>query len=112
MEVVINKCYGGFGISDEAFKLYLSKKGIEYEIADSGDFFEKGHLNVSKHLLWDGNITDRTDKDLIAVIRELGDKANSRFSKLRIVEIPDGTSYEIEEYDGMEWVSETHNTWS
>ena len=29
-EIVMNNCYGGFGLSDEAFELYLKKKGIKY----------------------------------------------------------------------------------
>jgi len=31
---------------------------------------------------------------------------------LKIVDIPDGVEWEIEEYDGMEWVAEKHRTWS
>ena len=30
---------------------------------------------------------------------------------LGIVEIPDGVEWEIEEYDGDEWVSEKHRKW-
>ena len=45
---------------------------------------------------------DRTDKDLISTVEELGKRANTRFSNLKIVEIPDGASYEISEYDGYE----------
>jgi len=55
---------------------------------------------------------DRTDCDLIAVIEELGDKANGRFAKLKIVEIPDDVEWEIHEYDGLEHIAEVHRTWS
>jgi len=34
------------------------------------------------------------------------------FADLKIVEIPDGTNYEIDEYDGNEHVAEVHRTWS
>lgn len=54
---------------------------------------------------------DRTDKDLINVIEKLGKKANSRFSKLKIIEIPDDVEWEIEEYDGLEHIAEKHRTW-
>lgn len=29
MKVILNKCFGGFGISPKAYKLYAEKKGIE-----------------------------------------------------------------------------------
>lgn len=54
----------------------------------------------------------RDDADLIAVVEELGEKANGACAKLRIVEIPDDVAWEIEEYDGNEWVSENHRRWS
>lgn len=45
---------------------------------------------------------DRSNKELIEVVEELGDKANTRFSELKVFEIPDGSKYEIDEHDGME----------
>ena len=54
---------------------------------------------------------NRTDQDIITVVESLGEKANSRFSDLTIVEIPDGTEYEISEYDGLETIREVHKTW-
>ena len=33
-------------------------------------------------------------------------------NNLEIVEIPDGIAYEIEEYDGQEWIAEKHRRWS
>jgi len=58
----------------------------------------------------DGDIP-RTDPDLIKVIGELGDEANGRFSKLKIIKIPDDVEWEIEEYDGNEWIAEKHRRW-
>lgn len=54
---------------------------------------------------------ERDDKDLIKVIEVLGREADGPFSRLEIVEIPKDVSYQIEEYDGLEWVAETHRTW-
>ena len=54
---------------------------------------------------------DRSDPDLIAVIEELKDAANTEYSKLKIVEIPDGTNFVIEEYDGNEHIAEAHKEW-
>ena len=54
----------------------------------------------------------RDDPDLIATIELLGaDVCGGRFSSLKIVEIPDDAEWEIEEYDGLEWVAEKHRTW-
>jgi len=44
-------------------------------------------------------------------VEELGEKANGQCADLKIVEIPDDVEYEIEEYDGVEWVAENHRTW-
>jgi hypothetical protein len=46
------------------------------------------------------------------VVKELGEKANGFCSSLKIVDIPIDVQWFIEEYDGNEWVSEKHRTWS
>lgn len=58
----------------------------------------------------DGNIP-RDDKDLIMIVKEMGSEANACCAELKIVKIPDYVNWEIEEYDGAEWVSEKHRTW-
>lgn len=55
---------------------------------------------------------DRANPLLVQVVEELKEEANGRFAKLKIVEIPDGIDWVIEEYDGSEYVAETHRTWS
>ena len=54
----------------------------------------------------------RTDEDLIKVVEKLKERANTICSSLKTIEIPDDVDYEIEEYDGNEWVSEKHRTWA
>jgi hypothetical protein len=55
---------------------------------------------------------DRSDPALIQVVEELGEKTNGKYAEIKIVEIPDGVSWEISEYDGMERVQEKHQSWS
>lgn len=59
----------------------------------------------------DNRPEDRADKFLVQVVEELGEKANGMCASLRIVEIPDGTDYEIGEYDGNEHIAEKHKCW-
>lgn len=47
----------------------------------------------------------RTDTDLIAMIEEFGsEKCSSRYSKLIIKDVPCGSYYRIDEYDGYEYI--------
>lgn len=55
---------------------------------------------------------DRSDKDLVEVVEKLGAEANGKYAELKVIEIPDNIEYQIEEYDGMEWIAEKHRTWS
>lgn len=55
---------------------------------------------------------DRDDPVLVRLVEELGDEVNTRYSELKIVEIPDGIEWTVCEYDGLEWVAEAHRTWS
>ena len=91
MKIVINKCYGGFGLSKEAYEyLGLAWDGHGYEYRYHGN---------------------RADHKLVECVETLGDIANGQFAKLKVVEIPDDVEWEIEEYDGVEWVAEVHRTW-
>ena len=55
---------------------------------------------------------DRDDPVLVQVVKEMGPDAGGRFAALKIVEIPADVEWQIEEYDGLEWVAEKHRTWS
>ena len=76
MKLVINDCFGGFGIN--------------YEIATKYGFYKLDDI--------------RTNEKLIELI-ESGIDCNDDVSKLSVVEIPDeATDYYINNYDGAESV--------
>ena len=80
MKLVINTCYGGFGLSKEA-KEYCGYNGII-----SFDFDEV-----------------RTNPKLIEFIQNEGwEAASGQYGHLTIVTIPKGTKYYIDDYDGYE----------
>lgn len=91
--VVINNCYGGFGLSYEAVDMYKEMAGLT-----ENDFC---HTDI-----------ERDDPYLVEVVKRLGAKANGAHASLKIVEIPADVSWHIAEYDGNEWVAEDHRTWS
>jgi hypothetical protein len=55
---------------------------------------------------------DREDTILVRVVELLGRSANGWAACLSVVEIPDGIEWQIDEYDGAEWVAEKHRRWS
>ena len=54
----------------------------------------------------------RDDPALVQLVEENSELASGRCAELKVVEIPDGVNFQIEEYDGNEWVAEVHRTWS
>jgi len=116
MKVVINRCYGGFGLSDTAFEKLLDRKGIAWEKKKDSysydAYYHAGQLGDDEHYLSDYDFYgNRTDEDLLAIIEEMGEASFGAHASLKIVNIPDDVEFEIEEYDGMEWVAEKHRTW-
>ena len=135
MKIVLNGCYGGFGLSYEAMVLYLHAKNREaffYKDISSYDDYTKVHkyqritlqeirksntfgyiycttedqgeylFSFPEGIINFNNI-DRTDPILISVIETMGSEAASgRFALLYIEEIPNGTQYKIDNYDGIE----------
>jgi len=85
MKIVVNKRYGGFGLSKEAREMLKDLVGDKFNLLD---YYDK---------------TWRTDKNLITVVETLGDNANSECAKLVVVKIPNkSTDWDLEEYDGLE----------
>lgn len=92
-KLVINTCYGGFGLSPEAEALYCAYANINRE--DFSDTY-----------------IYRDDPILLQVIEQLGiDECHGKYAQLKVVDIPDDVEWEIEEHDGKEWASEVHRKW-
>jgi hypothetical protein len=90
MKVVINDCYGGFGLTEIALEEYKKRKGIT-----DPDFYYYG--------------ISRDCRVLVEMVE--GGGVDSTYSSLKVVEIPDDVDWYIQEYDGREWVAEKHRTW-
>ncbi|WP_058211288.1 hypothetical protein [Lactococcus lactis] len=140
MKIVLNKCFGGFGLSHEAKMMIFEKRGVEvfpylskfgdeefiYEKLSKEKIAESGPRDITRDITYfqkDPELDsfsedwgeedkfdsiyldfddDRGNKDLVEVVEELGEKASGKYSNLKVVEIPDGASYEISDYDGIE----------
>ena len=118
MEIVINKCYGGFSLSVLGIIEYCKRKGLDKptftKFPDKILTAEEA-LKDNDYFMYcndvEGRKIQRNDPDLVAVVETLGEKANGQCAELAIVEIPDDIEWDIEEYDGVEWVAEKHRTW-
>ena len=81
-KIVYNACWGGFGLSKAAWERYVELGGkaeSEYDVS-------------------------RTDPILVQVVEELGTDADGEYAELSIADVPAGTKYRIDEYDGFESV--------
>ena len=90
MKVVINGCYGGFSLSDEALAYLGIPGGSRYSYDD-----------------------DRANPKLVECVEKLGEAVNhDSASYLYVVEVPDDVKWTITDYDGLEQVEEVHRVWS
>ena len=102
-KIVINACHGGFGLSRKAKDHIIAAKGI-----DPGEWQEtwSGYPNFD-----DWNLA-RDDPHLVEAVELLGAASAGSFADLKVVEIPDDVEWNIQEYDGLEWIAEKHRTWN
>jgi hypothetical protein len=115
MKVVINKCYGGFGLSDKAVEACIALgMTVGDENSEGKDFVKFSKPQFGHCYLEMGRTKKiRCDPRVVQVVEQLGSEAYGDFAELKVVEIPfygpDG--WDIEEHDGMEWIAETHSNW-
>lgn len=97
-KVVINNCYGGFGLSKAALqwlKDNAKNENTRTLVANVQDK-EYGEFQVSHTLA-------RHDKDLVACVEALGNEASGTYASL-VVRTIDSNMYRISEYDGLETI--------
>ncbi len=140
MRIIVNKCHGGFGLSDKAYERLGElgipiRKYIQEKRGKDGRFKRvpenEGEVIFDRRLspheakfttrekyeefmgrYWDAWTRDtRSHPLLLQVVKELGKKSWGQHAKLEIVEIPDGVDYEIDDYDGIETIHEKHRSW-
>lgn len=106
MEIVINRCYGGFGLSKEACELCIKRGMTVAKFQEKGDRIADFVIYPDEEYCIRDDHHVRTNKILIEVIKELGDKANGDYAALKIITIPfdDLNAFEIKSFDGKESV--------
>lgn len=88
-----------------SFEYFNKDLGEEIEISNRDiydvDGFVYAHLEIEEY-------TNREDKDLIAIAKEINDK-----KKIKVIEIPDDVQYEILEYECAigEYIREIAREW-
>lgn len=135
MKYVINKCFGGFGLSEKALRrLYelgckeiatpvaeYYGKGWEKDVAIALERNANKELSIFKTVLADDNtvvlsesfstyasdpLKGRAHPLLVQVVEELGEESWGWASHLTVVDVPEGIDVEITEYDGQESIRE------
>lgn len=105
--------WSAFDIPDAETKLFGRYSNTEWHAA-SPEQRQAWNQEYDRHQIENRELS-RHDPLLVRVVEELGGEhrqgASGAHAELRIVEIPEGVDYEIDEYDGMEHIAEKHRTW-
>ena len=134
-KIAYNACYGGFNLSHDGIMRYAQLKGttlyafVDARLADGKPLDtphteryrrateKEANSNLLVHYCTTPEYSnesylspydiygDRNDPILIQVIEELRDRANGHCSKIKLHDLPAGTLYRIDEYDGLESVA-------
>ncbi len=99
-KIVVNACFGGFGLSDDAIKRYAEIKGIELVLVPRTQYGKEDWEYHEEH--WArADVEDeddryfsyydisRDDPALVQTVEEMGDAANGGYAELRIADVPD-----------------------
>lgn len=135
-KIAINRCHGGFGLSDAAYEKLIEYgvpvRAYKEQVRDPVTGLFLPEPNNGGEIIFDTSLTtadkmhsllgqrywdswtrsSRTHALVIRAIEELGTKeASGRYAELAIVEVPDDVDWEIDEYDGSETVREKSRSW-
>ena len=101
MKVLVNKCFGRFGITKAVYD-EMGLKWDGYGLLSNEDFgIESDNYDAY-----------RTHEKLINAVEKIGlEKSSGKCARLEIVDIPDDIEWEIDEYDGIETIREAHRSW-
>ena len=140
-KIVINKCFGGFGLSDTAMREWAKRKnygivtdsngwgaGVFVPVWASPDLCHGIEMPYDEYMalaavdrelaseLGSPKVIDayripRDDGDLVDIVTEMGKASFGDFAQLAVVDIPDGIDWYVEEYDGREHIAQHHQTW-
>jgi len=114
-KVVYNACYGGFGLSEKATERYAELKELliykdpvkglsipHYYLCPVEDYHKLDAEAQNRAYYYPKY--DRDDPILVQVVEELGKEANGMCARLEIEDVPAGSLWRIDEYDGNESV--------
>jgi hypothetical protein len=113
-DLVINTCHGGFGLSRDAQIAFLERSQTSYTLVPRDDRHSNeryGPMIMVKGKHWYDKEIKRDDPVLVTLVHELGRAADGEHARLKIVRIPADVDWQIDDYDGKEWISEKHRTW-
>ena len=113
-KVVINRRVGGFSVSRKCVALMVEHG---YKLSDmdrlifSGEIFDSEAEQEEAAELYCTDI-DRNESALVKAVEELGPElAGGYGAYLKVVEIPDGIKWYIQEKHGVEQIAEDHRVW-
>ena len=114
-DIVINNCHGGFGLSRDAQIAWLERTQTPYTTVPRDDRHSESrwgpHIIVNQQH-WYDTLIPRDDPVLVALVQELGARANGDHARLKVVRVPADVDWVIDDYDGKEFVCERHRVWT